>query len=69
MFTPAEKEELQEDAQTIAYQAIRFSGAHETFKANGEWDALAKEWGAEIVALLSRKCEATLEGKSNANRA
>jgi len=55
MFTTEEDHELQEDAQTIAYHAILFSGVHETLNNNAEWDALSREWGAEIVALLSRK--------------
>lgn len=55
-MTKDERDDLLEDANQLAYTAIKFSGLYKEL-SSAEWDKLADQMGQEIVGWLNWRCE------------
>lgn len=52
-MTSDERNELLEDANQLAYTAIKFTGMYKEL-TSAEWDGLAERWGRIIAGDLER---------------
>lgn len=61
-----ERDELNRDASSLAYTAIRFSGLYKSL-SNEEWEALADKYGQQLVAILEAAVDAELTKRAQAD--
>ena len=52
--------ELDNLANDLTYQAIKFSGLFDLLPANADSDKLAEQWAREVRGLLSRRIDERL---------
>lgn len=55
-MTPDERNDLLQDANQIAYTAIKFSGLYREL-SSAEWDRLADQIATEVVDQIKRRCD------------
>lgn len=66
-MTSDERDELLEDANQLAYTAIKFSGLYKEL-TSAEWDGLAEKLGKRMVTQLEDWIGIAKESTTNAER-
>ena len=55
-MTKDERDDLLQDANQIAYTAIKFTGLYRKL-SSAEWDRLADQIATEVVDQIQRRCD------------